>query len=112
MSTSRAPRVSRRGNAAPPATLPGDFYTSHLGVSRRQLERELGGTSLDERDTPIVVYSGVFTWAFVSRRDDHADFKASAFGQWLYAHLIVDALHLDSVRDEAHCLGETATRKA
>ena len=49
MSTSRAPRVSRRGNAAPPATLPGDFYTSHLGVSRRQLERELGGTSLDER---------------------------------------------------------------
>lgn len=50
MSTSgAAPRVSRRGNAAPPATLPSDFYTSHLGISRRELERELGGTSLDGR---------------------------------------------------------------
>ena len=61
------------------------------------------GSSPTERNTPIVVFSGVFTWAFVSAGNNHALFKASTFGKWLYQQLVKRALHLDATRVEAEC---------
>ena len=61
------------------------------------------GSSLTERNTPIAVFSGTFTWAFVSASDNYALLKASAFGKWLYTQLVKRALHLHATRVEAMC---------
>lgn len=61
------------------------------------------GSSLTERITPIVIFSGVFSWSFISKANNHAAVKASAFGQFLYSQLIDRALHLNRVCEVPQC---------